>query len=313
MASACPLCDGRIPDKVNVAGLDAFEFRCDRCGTFRMDGTAAVVLLNRSELRLKRYLLSGLTRRASDRGKPLFLTADEFDQLVRIAPAPMTLPEAVDRLLLAVHERAPDFQGVGSFDVHRDYPLIFVAGPAEAEWTEAETLQRRGFLAVHSKASGSPALYRITPRGWDRLDELRRVGSGSDQAFVAMSFNRELDEARDVGFKPALVATGYRPLILLDHEHNGLIDDLIVSEIRRSGLLVVDFTLHAKGAYFEAGFAMGLGLPVIRTCRESDWNELHFDVNHYNVISWTEPPELREKLERRIRATVPGRAPRTTK
>ena len=90
-------------------------------------------------------------------------------------------------------------------------------------------------------------------------------------------------------------------------EHNGKIDDFIVAQIRRSGLLVADFTGHRGGVYFEAGFAMGLGIPVIWTCRDSDIDELHFDTRQYNHIAWTNPQDLQERLQNRIAATIPGR------
>jgi len=52
--------------------------------------------------------------------------------------------------------------------------------------------------------------------------------------------------------------------------HNEKICDKIVSEIRKSRLLVADFTDNRGGVYFEAGFAMGLSIPVIWMCRASD-------------------------------------------
>ncbi len=49
---------------------------------------------------------------------------------------------------------------------------------------------------------------------------------------------------------------------------------------------------------------MGLGLPVIWTCKSPDIASAHFDTRQYNHIVWTEPGELREKLALRIRATI---------
>ena len=79
---------------------------------------------------------------------------------------------------------------------------------------------------------------------------------------------------------------------------------MIVAEIRRSSLLVADFTGHRGGVYFEAGLAMGLGIPVIWTCRTDCVSELHFDTRQYNHIVWTDVPELKTKLVNRIAATV---------
>jgi hypothetical protein len=42
-------------------------------------------------------------------------------------------------------------------------------------------------------------------------------------------------------------------------------------------LLVADFTGQRGGVYWEAGFAQGLGIPVIRTCKSDELWKLHFD------------------------------------
>ena len=88
-------------------------------------------------------------------------------------------------------------------------------------------------------------------------------------------------------------------------EHNEKICDRIISEIRRSGLVVADFTGQRGGVYFESGYAMGLGIPVIRTCRKDFMETLHFDTRQYNHVSWESPEELKGKLINRIRATLP--------
>ena len=58
--------------------------------------------------------------------------------------------------------------------------------------------------------------------------------------------------------------------------------------------------------YYEAGFAHGLGIPVIFTCRKEDKGKLHFDTSHFNHIFWEEqkPEELKKALQNRIRATI---------
>ena len=59
-------------------------------------------------------------------------------------------------------------------------------------------------------------------------------------------------------------------------------------EIRRSRLVVVEITYHNRGAYYEAGFAKGLGIPVYFIGREgfkshnpannSTGMRIHFDM-----------------------------------
>jgi nucleoside 2-deoxyribosyltransferase len=69
---------------------------------------------------------------------------------------------------------------------------------------------------------------------------------------------------------------------------------------------VADFTLHKAGVYFESGFALGLGIPVIWTCREDELVKTHFDTRQYNHVVWKDEQDLFEKLKRRIEATIPA-------
>lgn len=80
--------------------------------------------------------------------------------------------------------------------------------------------------------------------------------------------------------------------------------------------MVADLTGYRGGVYFEAGFAKGLGKPVIFTCRK-DWfdgvlssegkpikEKVHFDINHQNIIVWENPEDLKKRIVNRIRATI---------
>ena len=70
----------------------------------------------------------------------------------------------------------------------------------------------------------------------------------------------------------------------------------------------------------EAGFAEGLGRPVIYTCRKDRWDKVengerlvHFDTGHLVTILW-EPDKLEEagkQLTATIRATLPAEAQMT--
>ncbi len=134
------------------------------------------------------------------------------------------------------------------------------------------------------------------------------------QAFVAMWFDPCMEEVYDTAVRPAIEEAGYNPMRIDRKEHINKIDDEIIAEIRKSRFLVADFTHGEDGArggvYYEAGFAHGLGIPVIFTCREDAVDTLHFDTNHYNHIVWTTPEELRERLKNRILSVI-GEGPRT--
>ena len=89
-----------------------------------------------------------------------------------------------------------------------------------------------------------------------------------------------------------------------DKEYVGGISDEIMAEIRRSRFVIADYTKQVNGVYFEAGFALGLGLIVIPTCRADELDKLHFDIRHINTLSWKEPANLVDALSKRIRAVI---------
>ena len=94
-------------------------------------------------------------------------------------------------------------------------------------------------------------------------------------------------------------------------EHNNRIDDEIVARIRQCKFLVADFTIDRGGIYFETGYAIGLGRPVIWTVRHDRLETVHFDNRQYNFIQWR-PDKLLDlafALRNRIEATI-GRGSR---
>ena len=148
---------------------------------------------------------------------------------------------------------------------------------------------------------------RLTAAGWARAAELTRATTGR-QAFVAMAFSPDMKPYRESAFGPAIRAAGYDPFWVDERDHNGRIDDRIEYEIKNSIFVVADFTHHRGGVYYEAGFAQGLGKPVIWTVRDTDKGDKHFDTRQFNHIEWSEPDELRARLEARILNTV-GKGP----
>jgi nucleoside 2-deoxyribosyltransferase len=104
-------------------------------------------------------------------------------------------------------------------------------------------------------------------------------------------------------------------LFTLESGAAGLIDDQLRVALRTSRFVIADLTYGSRGAYWEAGFAEGLGRPVIYTCREKEWNDAngeapHFDTNHLRTIVWRRDKldEAATNLKATIRATLPAEA-----
>jgi hypothetical protein len=291
-----------VPSRSNIWELD-----CVNCGTYRITRNVQSWVTTDPTLSTERYRLSHLTRLASDAGKVLELAGDAVKDLLAGAPRHPTLPELMDRLLLDAVDSTAAFDQAVAFPLC-DYPLYVLRSAGEMT-TGLYALVAEGLLDKHSGTNFDVATVAATPAGWRAARELRASAPRGDQAFVAMSFSAELAQVFGGGIAPALRACGYRAY-RVDREHFlGKIDDKIIAELRRSALVVADFTEHRAGVYFEAGYGWALGLPVISTCREDQITSSHFDYRQYNHILWTTPDELREKLRDRIRATLPLRSP----
>jgi nucleoside 2-deoxyribosyltransferase len=131
----------------------------------------------------------------------------------------------------------------------------------------------------------------------------------SKTCFVAMWFDTQMDEAREV-IKQAIIACGYEPIIIDEVHHNDHIPNQIYQKIDECRFMIADFTGHRGGVYYEAGYAKGKGKNVIHCVRKDDFDSLHFDIKQINNIQWFHDPEGLDKFKQvlidHINKTIPG-------
>lgn len=250
-------------------------------------------------LKNRKYILSGIIRN-SEKSKIEIHTKNIID-LIESARIPEDPLKAINEIVLYIYRKSINKTNNSFITITtNDYPIIYAKNQDEFSYylTKAVDLN---FIERHQSNE-----YRLTiPQGWLRVDELKKTTRLSNQAFIAMWFNPSLDEIWGKAFIPALKQTGFNPIRMDKTEHNERIDDKIIADIRKSALLVADLTEHRQGVYFEAGFALGLGIPLIWTCRDDHKDKIHFDTRQYNCIFWKSPEELKERLINRIEATIP--------
>ena len=290
----CPICLGPATIKAIDPGLR--EVSCKICKTYPIEVAAMGSNLVPDE---KRHILSGIVRNRFEQGIPIrTITTENVKDIFDSMAVPSDPLETIDWLLKYLFRKASKADEYVPLNRANDYPILFAKDTNEFVYY----LQKAHELGYTEQAGHS---YRLDLKGWERLDELRRYERKSDQAFVAMWFKPDhpyLSGAYENGFKPALEETGYKPIRMDWEEHNEKICDMIIAEIRKSGLLVADVTGQRHNVYFEAGFAMGLGIPVIWTCHETDIKNLPFDTRQYNHIVWSGSEDLKERLIKRIEA-----------
>ncbi len=184
------------------------------------------------------------------------------------------------------------------------YPgLMLFVEDSNAQVGLLHWLEKRGYIEQDSNDSGHVRI-SLMPEGWSRINEVEQKEPDSKQIFVAMWFAPEMESIYKEGIALGIedVGKGYKPRRIDEKETVNKICDEIIVEIRRSRAVVADFTGQRGGVYYEAGFAIGLGIPVIWTVHEDEIKLLHFDTNHYAHITYKTPAELRKKLANRILA-----------
>ena len=126
----------------------------------------------------------------------------------------------------------------------------------------------------------------------------------SKNCFIAMCFDETLEDIYTFGIKPAVEQLGYIPIRVDEIAHNDKIDSKIFEIINKSRFVIADFTHQRNGVYYEAGYAKGIGLPVVQTCRSDDFNNLHFDIKTINTIKYANVAELKKKLKSHIEKSI---------
>ena len=292
----CPLSPHQA-DLTPLEKTDGVRVNCEACGRYTITDEARYELEGtNSRAAGSEYVLSGIARRESDAGRRITISTENVGDLLASVVPPRDPHEVLDRVLLFIGAKADSFLTMVDVIPETDYPIAFARNAQELAYCI-----QIGKDSGHIKRLGNQM--RLTDKGWHRFNQLRDIQKDSSQAFVAMWFDSTLESIWKDGLKPALDAVGYRALRIDEKQFNDKIDDQIIAEIRRSGLLIADVTGHRGGVYFEAGFALRLGLHVIWTCRKDDLENAHFDTRQYNHIDWEDADDLKRRLINRIEAT----------
>jgi len=294
----CVICTQETAETI-PPDFDGIHQECPRCGEFKVS-RSALAGLSHGLGKAKRAKISGWVLEQNRAGAIPMITIDNLEKVL-LRPLP-TVAERATNMLLEAERGLTNL----SDRFHVKDPR-FLAATYSSDFDDVIYLLR--LLEDQGLAEGMSVdgQCQILPRGYIQLDELRRKTTASSQGFVAMWFHEDLNETYANGFQVGILQAGYDPIRIDRTEHINRIDDEIIRQIKESRFVVADFTGHRGGVYFEAGFALGLDIPVFWTCRKSDMGQLHFDIRQFNCIDWESPEDLANRLTMRLEAVMgPG-------
>jgi hypothetical protein len=309
------------PDGRNWPG---WQFDCSHCGAFIVDQIEYSHLLGylnadkvpgvaQTPLQSKRQrsVMAHALRRMAASGKTPVLMDGMTLRILKEDRLP-NLTEQRDNLLRwfgTVGEIGPShlfgYDGLGA--------RVGSASPGAFQLL-LESMAADGFIRGKLGA-GADGEFKLGYRGLERLEQLERATPSGYNAFMAMKFgDAALNRIVDDYFRQAVRDTGFELFRLDDKPEAGLIDARLRNEIRNCRFLIADLSHANLGAYWEAGYAEGIGKPVIYTCEKSvfegkvaDTARPHFDTNHHLTIVWdgSDPIKAARYLKETIRFTIP--------
>lgn len=284
-------------------------FDCETCGYFAASSSILATTLTLEARQLSSIQYAALSHR-------IRTLCDQTEE------APLITTDTVKREDLKLP--SPSVQAINilrffgdqiseSGEPARNPPKSFTAKVGSPNRAAALRIVRQlsdsGSLMITNKSYQStadePDGIDLTLLGWQLWENEKRGRFAGNYGFMALKFgDAELDDFQTNVIKPATKKLGYILEDMRDAARAGLIDNVMREKIRDAAFVLVDLTHANEGAYWEAGYAEGLGKPVLYLCKQSVFLDqgTHFDTNHCTTVTWD--PSASEKFTNELTATL---------
>jgi hypothetical protein len=272
------------------------SFECEVCGRYDIAASALAGKLNPNNHELttnQRAVLSHRIREANDAGRtPPLLTTYTVDDVIANGRLPTPAQQAAN-LIRFIGDRV-SVTGKPLRELPPSLPAVVGSPNRNFTMRIAKQLAQSGYLlAIDAGTMAAPdeiIEVDLTLAGWNEYDRERRGQlSPGGYGFLALQFGDEtLDPFVQTVIKPAVKTLGFDLIDMRDAAEAGIIDNVMRARIRDASFVLVDLTHANKGAYWEAGYAEGLGKPVLYLCNRQVFDEkgTHFDTNHCTTVLW---------------------------
>lgn len=328
---SCPVCGVATPFSINH-DRNLLFYHCPVCGNYQvgaywkdrchfdMNHLAAFLAHNAydaaDDFELRYYTTVNKEicdeLREEGRGHPVHIDSETVE-----AWYPKSFAEKIDRILMYIFNHAPHVGQVVHFSTEQFYSFLFIdryeLSSGQYVRRPDDVLKEEGaFMLTCLVEQGYMPKYLglqcireqkivLTPGAYVRIDEIQRNTANGKNVLVAMKFGDDTNPLREA-IRLGIKSAGYIAIFIDEVQHNDFITPELLKYIKDSKFVVVDLTHQNNGAYFEEGYAMGLGKPVIQLCKEGV--QLHFDIAQKNTIMWATEADIPERLRKRIEATI---------
>ncbi|MBO6263745.1 MAG: hypothetical protein J6N93_05695 [Clostridia bacterium] len=314
MSYKCPICGGNVDISACSNTSALYYYRCENgCGFFAPnlefnEKTDEISYFNYSYSRNK--LKSYLFYHKSDL-RPILLSQEEFSKIgtngfvkiYNLTPEmvenwyPKTFAEKIDYILLYLAKKT-DYLGqqiiIRADEISR---LFFQKNELNSgnnnDWlNEAkfifDFLSERYLIKYHElvgplgthlamlvRGTFNHIQVSLTTNAFDIIEPIQRDENKNKNVFVSMAFNKGTENTREA-IRQGIIGAGYSPEFIDEIIHNRQIVPEMLRLIRESRFLILDISEPNFGAYYEAGYAAGLGKEVIVCCKKEIFEKKDF-------------------------------------
>lgn len=337
----CPICRKPDVDKHSDYKNNAVYVMCPICGAFAIT-TGFFTEDKKDKNSIASFLYYKLNAQKSiTKYSSCFLgTTEEYEKLKGdygtehlvteeeiAAFLPKNFAERIDKILLALSYKSKYFGDEIKLSFYEEYSLMFVSRYDENGYPLhngiADTqvryiinyLTENKYIYEKSGIGGGHILSLLTD-GWKRIEQIERSDDLNKNVFVSMSFANEMNPVREA-IRRGITDAGFSAEFLDEIIHNRQIIPEMFRLIRECRFLIMDISDPNYGAYYEAGYAQGLGKEVIITCSNETFNRKyiteeekkyarylkpHFDILQKQILIWDNYADLTHKLTEWIKA-----------
>ncbi len=297
----CIVCKNTDASTIQRPRESKVIYQCPTCSEFTSSMTMKTMLSHEENYSGKRHIISGYIRNLHDIYNETFdMDTASIEKLLNNGDPRIIIPKTIDdklNMILFYIKRKTSYPSENvRINNPNDYSICFAKDFKEFTYY-LDHLKEKGLISLQNE-NGNQRTYQLTIKGFDYLSNLQDFNIHSNKCFVAMSFTPEYEKLYAKAIKPAIEKAKYMPIRIdevnsknPDIELN--IDDRLIAEIRMSRFMVADFTGQSLNVYYEAGFAYGLGMKVIRCCKKKaiDNGALPFDTRNREHLSWEDGNE----------------------
>ncbi len=296
---SCPVCKQLVEHFKDIEGFKS-EVQCNYCGEFVIEKSLQAILDSNQYNQLR---IGSWIREQNSSGITPELNAIDFANLISLKDKKIN--QKYELLLKYVYsEKTIQIQLA---DLNRLYLVLFWCEDIK----EFNMLLSKAVELNHLKLKFdgmSVKEYIITYDGKEFIENLG-LDNNSNKIFMAFHFTEEMKKEFESTIKRAVIDSSEGKLEAVRvsssaTDHDAKIDDELIGMIKSSKAVIADFTGNRTAVYYEAGFAMGLGIPVIWTCKKDDVDKLSFDTRQYPHIIWENEDDLYNQVVNRLKAKI---------